>query len=264
VSLEALFKPEPGNQYVRQLVRMRARLPGSTAPQEMMVPQQWSMVNMGGALGGRPTPESLEGATLGVESIKTPAGTFRAKHVQFGVGNGSLDWWLDSTATGGWVKFALMQEGKAKYTMQLIGRGTGAKSELGVNGAATAGGGTSGLAAPVAPVPSAQNAPNVSPDQAITADKLDRFIKGLNAMNTQYVKDSTAHHIASEETYQRVSLSASGLDQSTFAQIVERMRWYLANDTGNLSDQFTAAELSVLKPKNAAVKAAMTHIEHAW
>jgi hypothetical protein len=264
VTLEALFKPQPGNQYVQQLVRMRAKLPGSTSAQEMMVPQQWAMVSMAGALGMRPTQESLDGATLGVETVATPAGSFRAKHVQFGIGSGSLNWWLDSTATGGWVKFAMMQDNKAKYTMQLIGKGTGAKSELGVAGAATPGGGTTALVAPAAPVPSAQDAPDVSRDDEITADKLDRFIKGLNAMNTQFVKDSTARHVADEDAYQRIAINASGIDHDTFARIAERLRGYIANPSGNLAGQFTAAEIPLLKKKDAAIKSAMVHIDHAW
>jgi len=133
VSLEALFKPEEGNQYVQRLVRMRAKLPGNAEPQEMMVPEQWSTWNMNGSFSGRPTKESLDGATVGTESVTTPAGTFSARHVRFGQGGGTLDWWLDESSTGGWVKFsAIDNEKKPMYTMELIGKGTGAKSELGV------------------------------------------------------------------------------------------------------------------------------------
>jgi hypothetical protein len=262
VSLEALFKPEQGNEYIRQLVRMRAKLPGSTGPQELMVPQQWAMVNMGGALGGRPTPESMQGATLGTESLKTPAGTFRARHVQFGMGSGTLDWWLDSTTTGGWVKFALMQNNQPKYTMELIGKGTGAKSELGVNGAPATGGSTPALAAPEAPAPQAQPAANVSQSDLITADKLDRFVKGLNAMNTQAAKDSVAHKDGDADNYKRISLSASGLDENTFARMVERLRYYLSANDG--ASAFTAAEQALLKQRYTTLRAAMVHLDLAW
>lgn len=133
VTLEALFKPEPGNEQIQQLVRMRGKLPGNAEPQEMMVPQQWAMWNMNGAFQMKPTKESIEGATIGVESVKTPAGTFTAKHVRFGQGGGTMDWWLDETAVGGWVKFAAIGDDKeAKYTMELLGKGIGAKSELGI------------------------------------------------------------------------------------------------------------------------------------
>lgn len=133
VTLEALFKPESGDQYVQRLVRMRAKLPGNADPQEMMVPEQWTTWNMRGAFSGRPTKESIDGATVGTESVTTPAGTFSAKHVRFGQGGGTLDWWLDESTTGGWIKFRLMDnEKKPVYTMELVGKGTGARSELGI------------------------------------------------------------------------------------------------------------------------------------
>lgn len=133
VTLEALFKPEPGNEYLQRLVRMRAKLPGNPEAQEMIVPQQWTTWNMMGAFTGKPTPESIEGATVGTESVTTPAGTFSAKHVRFGQGGGTLDWWLSDATSGGWIKFsAIDNDKKPQYTMELIGKGTGAKSELGV------------------------------------------------------------------------------------------------------------------------------------
>ena len=133
VTLEALFKPDPSNEYLQQLVRMRGRFPGNTEAQELMVPEQWSSWNLTGGFGMKPTKESVEGATIGVEDVKTPAGTFKAKHVRFGQGGGTLDWWLDETAAGGWVKFAMTDnEKKPRYTMEMIARGVGAKSELGV------------------------------------------------------------------------------------------------------------------------------------
>jgi hypothetical protein len=133
VNLEALFKPEPGNTQMQQLVRMRGKLPGNSDAQEMMVPQQWAMWNLNGAFQMKPTQESIDGATVGVENVTTPAGSFKAKHVRFGQGGGTIDWWLDESAVGGWVKFAAIgDDKKAKYTMELIGKGTGAKSELGI------------------------------------------------------------------------------------------------------------------------------------
>jgi hypothetical protein len=132
VNLEALFKSE-GDEYTQRLVRMRAKLPGNSEAQEMLVPEQWTMWNMKGSFTGRPTKESLEGATVGTESVTTPAGTFTARHVRFGQGGGTIDWWLDESSTGGWVKFvATDDEKKPRYVMELVAKGTGAKSELGV------------------------------------------------------------------------------------------------------------------------------------
>jgi len=133
VILEALFRPEMGNEFVQELVRMRAKLPDNPEPQEMLVPEQWSTWNMMGSFRSRPTPESVEGATVGIETITTPAGTFKARHVRFGQPGGTLSWWVDESTTGGWVKFQAMDGGKQPtYVMELVGKGTGAKSELGV------------------------------------------------------------------------------------------------------------------------------------
>lgn len=133
VLLEALFRPEVGNEDVQQLVRMRAKLPDNPEPQEMLVPEQWSTWNMMGGFRSRPSPESLEGATVGIESIKTPAGSFIARHVRFGQPGGTLSWWIDESTTGGWVKFQAMDGGKQPtYVMELVGKGTGATSELGI------------------------------------------------------------------------------------------------------------------------------------
>jgi len=133
VTLEALFKPDPNNEYLQQLVRMRGKFPGSAEAQELMVPEQWATWNLTGGFGMKPTKESVDGATVGVEDVKTPAGSFKAKHVRFGQGGGTLDWWLDESAAGGWVKFsATDNDKKPRYTMEMIAKGTGAKSELGV------------------------------------------------------------------------------------------------------------------------------------
>jgi hypothetical protein len=133
VTLEALFKPEDQEGYFQKLVRMRGKLPGNAEAQEMLVPEQWTMWNMRGPFQMKPTPESVEGATVGMEDVTTPAGSFKARHVRFGQGGGTIDWWLDDTVVGGWVKFAALDNEKnPMYTMQLVGKGTGAKSELGV------------------------------------------------------------------------------------------------------------------------------------
>ena len=133
VILEALFKPDSTNEYLQRLVRMRAKLPDNPEAQEMMVPDQWSTWNLMGTFSTKPTRESIDGATVGTETIRTPAGTFTTKHVRFGSGAGTIDWWLDESTVGGWVKFQSNDTArKPQYTMELIGKGTGARSELGV------------------------------------------------------------------------------------------------------------------------------------
>jgi hypothetical protein len=133
VILEALYKPT--SPYTRDLVRVRAKLPGNKDPQELIVPQGMGMINYNGTLfGSRPTQQSIDGATVGTEKISTQGGSFTAKHVRFGAGGGNLDWWLTDEAPGGWVKFTGTPNGgdSRGYTMELIAKGTGAKSELGV------------------------------------------------------------------------------------------------------------------------------------
>jgi len=129
VVIEALYKPT--SPYTKELVRVRAKLPGNKDPQELMVPQGMGMINYNGAFGSKPTKESIDGATVGTESVSTKAGSFTAKHVRFGNGGGNLDWWLTSDAPGGWVKFTGGRD-KDIYTIEMTAKGTGAKSELGV------------------------------------------------------------------------------------------------------------------------------------
>ena len=134
VVLEALFKPM--SDQMKQLVRMRGKLPGNAEPQELMVPQYMSMVSQGAMFPFKPTPESIDGATVGTESVNVGSGSVEAKHVRFGGGAGNLDWWLSDKVPGGWVKFTGASTDsdnkKATYVMEMTGSGDGAKSELGV------------------------------------------------------------------------------------------------------------------------------------
>ncbi len=135
VTLEALFKPMNPDGTMKQLVRMRGKLPGDREPHEMMVPQYMSMLTSGGILPMKPTPESLEGATVGTETV---AGV-SAKHVKYagGANGATIEWWLSDAKPGGWVKFAGTGENKGSekpstWTMEMTDSGSGAKSELGV------------------------------------------------------------------------------------------------------------------------------------
>ena len=133
VVIEALYKPT--SPYTKELVRVRAKLPGNKDPQELLVPAGMGMINYNGFFGSKPSKESIDGATIGTESLATKAGSFSAKHVRFGNGGGTLDWWLTPDAPGGWVKFtggANNADKKDLYTIEMVGKGTGAKSELGI------------------------------------------------------------------------------------------------------------------------------------
>jgi hypothetical protein len=132
VVLEAQFKVE--NPYYKTLVRMRGKLPGNANPQELMVPQGMGTIMSAGIFGqSRPTPESVAGATVGTDNLTVSGAAVAAKHVQFGAGGGTLDWWLSDAVPGGWLKFTGSSADKqTSYVMEMTEKGDGATSELGV------------------------------------------------------------------------------------------------------------------------------------
>ena len=120
--LEGLLDPAQ-----KRFVRMRAKFPDDAEGKEMPVdeatyyhpPQKLS-------------PESVEGATKGVENVSVPAGSFNAKHVVFGGMDGSHEWWLDSKVPGGTVKQLVVGgHGGNQWQMELQAFGGDAKTELG-------------------------------------------------------------------------------------------------------------------------------------
>ncbi len=131
IVLEALFKP--AGDGLQQLVRMRGRMPGDKEANEMMVPEQMTTLRSFGMFGTRPTKESVDGATVGTESLRTPAGSFTARHVRFGAAGGRQEWWLTEQVPGGWVKYqAKGEDSEDAFSVTLVAHGSGAKSELGV------------------------------------------------------------------------------------------------------------------------------------
>lgn len=132
IILESQFKPLDAEGLTMQVVRMRGKLPGDTEGKELMVPQHLSMLSMS-AFPMKPTAESVAGATVGTESIKVGSNSFSAKHVKFGAGGGSMNWWLADKAPGTVVKVEFNGDDKdEKWSMVMKGSGSGAKSELGV------------------------------------------------------------------------------------------------------------------------------------
>lgn len=130
IVLEGLFKS--AGDGVQELVRMRGKMPGDREANELMVPQQMTMVRSLGMFGSRPTKESVDGATVGTENVTTPAGTFSAKLVRFGGMGGRQEWWVSDRVPGGWVQYRVSPaEGEGSFRMVLVGHGTGAVSELG-------------------------------------------------------------------------------------------------------------------------------------
>ena len=130
IVLEGLFKD--AGDGLQELVRMRGRMPGEKEANEMMVPENMTMLQAWGMFRSRPTKESVDGATVGTENVTTPAGTFSAKRVRFGSTGGRQEWWLSPTVPGGWVQYTVNAEDKEDgFRMRLIAHGSGATSELG-------------------------------------------------------------------------------------------------------------------------------------
>ncbi|MGQ0562872.1 MAG: hypothetical protein ACT443_13480 [Gemmatimonadota bacterium] len=132
ITLESQFKKLDESGIAMQVVRMRGKLPGDTEGKELMVPQHLSMLSMT-AFPFKPTPESIQGATVGTELVKVGASSYSAKHVKFGAGGGNMEWWLADQAPGGVARVQFSgQQADEQWTMELVDAGSGAKSELGV------------------------------------------------------------------------------------------------------------------------------------
>jgi hypothetical protein len=137
--MEMLFSPERS-----ELLRLRARFPDDSAGKELPVEE-----NTYYRQPTRLTEESVQGATVGTETISVPAGSFETRHVRYGKG-GALEqqsWWLSEEVPGGLVRYALQGEDETEpgdqpdqaegltteqYVLELVDHGTGATSELGL------------------------------------------------------------------------------------------------------------------------------------
>jgi hypothetical protein len=131
VVVEALFDPESG-----EFLRMRGKMPGEEEAHEMPVEEG----RYGYTQPRRLTDESLEGAMVGTETVRVPAGSYTAEHVRYGgMGGGTYDWWLSDEVPGGMVKYSRSFESQDtegpdpyNWVVELLDSGTGATSELGV------------------------------------------------------------------------------------------------------------------------------------
>ena len=119
---EALMDPDRG-----EVVRLRAKDPEGNVGE---VPVTENTVYQSPQ---RLTEESVEGDTVGTESIETPAGTFSARHVEYqgGTGSGTITWYLSDEVPGHVVKYRVenQQEGSA-WTSTLAAYGTDATTML--------------------------------------------------------------------------------------------------------------------------------------
>ncbi len=133
-TLEGQFDPQRS-----KLLRMKAKYPDDKEPREVPVTESTYYVPP-----TKMTKESLAGATVGTESVTTPAGTFSAKHVKYNPGGVVMEWWLVTGVPGGTVLYKESAEKEASspegsegldpdnYVMELVEKGTGATSELGI------------------------------------------------------------------------------------------------------------------------------------
>ena len=130
ITVEALMDPETG-----EFRRMRGMMPGEKEPKEMPVEEGSYTYTKPTQL----TKESMEGALVGTETVRVPAGSYTADHLRYGTGYGTYDWWFNEEVPGGLVKYSRTHEqsdaeGMDPYnwTVELVRSGTGARSQMGV------------------------------------------------------------------------------------------------------------------------------------
>lgn len=131
ITVEGLLDPESG-----EFRRMRGKMPGETEARELPVEEGTYGYSKPRTL----TAESMEGARVGTETVRVPAGTFTAEHLRYGTGYSSLDWWFVEDVPGGLVKYSQTQDDAGEpegpdpnhWVVELVESGTGATSQLGV------------------------------------------------------------------------------------------------------------------------------------
>lgn len=126
---EALFS-KPDANAEQQIVRMRAKMPNETTASEVPITEE----NKSGWVlrpSVRLRPESMQGATIGYETITVPAGSFRTRHVRFAQMGAHVDWWLSDDVPGGMVKYSVTGSDDEEHAvLQLAKTGKDAKSRL--------------------------------------------------------------------------------------------------------------------------------------
>ena len=114
---------------MENLLRMRAKM-GDEKPTEIPVTENTKSFFMKPS---KPTDESIKAATKGIETVKVPAGTFRAKHIVYGFQTGSkIEWWTSKKVPSGVIKYRITgDDGKVVYFSELHSFGGKAKTILG-------------------------------------------------------------------------------------------------------------------------------------
>lgn len=126
--MEALLAA-PDASGSRKVRRMRAHFPNEKEPREVPVTedqsQRWVLYS-----GQSLTQESLDGMTVGKETVKVPAGEFQTTHVQMKGYNdqSKLDWYMTEAVPGQVVRYTNTtkdSEGKEQqaWNMELLAHG---------------------------------------------------------------------------------------------------------------------------------------------
>ena len=122
VIFEAMFSADRS-----QVLRMRGKTSGQAAgeiPVEQNTGFAWREPTY-------LTQESLTAATVGTESVTTPAGTFSAKHIKYTMmGGGNYEWWTADNVPGGVVKYVVSYGGNS-YNQTLVAMASNATTMLG-------------------------------------------------------------------------------------------------------------------------------------
>ena len=122
VVFEALFSADRS-----QVLRMRGKTSGQQAgeiPVEQNSGFSWREPTY-------LTQESLTAATVGTESVSTPAGNFSSKHIRYTMmGGGTYEWWTADNVPGGVVKYVVGYQSNM-YTQTLVAMASNATTELG-------------------------------------------------------------------------------------------------------------------------------------
>jgi hypothetical protein len=109
-----------------QVLRMRGKMSGQEAgeiPVEQGTGFTWTSPTY-------LTAESLQGATVGNETVTTAAGTFQTSHIRYTMmGGGTYEWWTAPSVPGGVVKYTAGYGGDT-YAVTLVGMGNDARTML--------------------------------------------------------------------------------------------------------------------------------------
>jgi len=79
------------------------------------------------------TKESIEGATVGKESLGTEAGTFNCDHIVYLAvyGQGNVEWWITKEVPGGVAQYKIIDQGETIWQSKITAKGLNATTILG-------------------------------------------------------------------------------------------------------------------------------------